>query len=243
MSNLLTISLLGSPTVTLNGRSLQFGSVKAVALLAYLATSGMLHDRSELAVLLWPESDNKRARGALRYTLSILKKELGDDFLLVNRRQIGLNPQAELKVDVVTLRRRLAPALGRADNLEESAVVGVEKGASLYLADFLQGFTLRDSPSFNDWAFIQSEALRRDVALALKRLAAHYQTARQWDTAVSHAHRWLNLNPLHEPAHGQLMQLYAELGDWTAVHNQYQALTDLLEKEPDVLPQPETAPL
>ena len=243
MSDLLTITLLGSPTVVLNGRSLQFGSVKAIALLAYLATSGMLRDRSELAVLLWPESDSKRARGALRYTLSLLKKELSDDFLLVNRRQIGLNPQASWQVDVVSVRQALAPALGPDQPLTAADLPLIESGLAHYKADFLHGFTLPDSPGFNDWAFIQSEALRRDVALALKRLAAHYQTQQQWDTAVTHAHRWLNLNPLHEPAHCQLMQLYAELGDWTAVHNQYQALTDLLQTELSVPPQPETAAL
>ncbi len=243
MSDLLTITLLGSPTVALNGRSLQFGSAKAIALLAYLATSGMRHDRSELAALLWPESDSKRARGALRYTLSLIKKELGDGFLLINRRQIGMNPEAKWTADVVTLRRLLAPALGLEDGLASDELAGVEKGVIRYQADFLQGFTLRDSPGFNEWAFIQSEALRRDLVTALKRLTAHYQTQQQWDTAVAHAHRWLNLNPWHEPTHSQLMQLYAELGDWTAVHNQFQALTDLLEKELGVPPQPETAAL
>ncbi|MCP4418192.1 MAG: hypothetical protein GY805_16340, partial [Chloroflexi bacterium] len=64
MSDTLTISLLGSPQVVLNGRFLQFPSIKATALLAYLSVSEMLHDRAELAALLWPESDNKRARGA-----------------------------------------------------------------------------------------------------------------------------------------------------------------------------------
>ncbi len=243
MTEMLTITLLGSPTVALNGRSLHFGSVKAIALLAYLATSGMLHDRSELAALLWPESDSKRARGALRYTLSLLKKELGDGLLFINRRQIGLNSQADWTADVVTMRRLLAPALGPESGVAIGNLEEVEKGVALYQANFLQGFTLRDSAGFNEWAFIQAETLQRDLATALKRVAAHYQQQQQWDTAVSYAHSWLNLNPLHEPAHGQLMQLYAELGDWTAVHNQYQALTDLLEKELSVPPQPETAAL
>ncbi len=114
----LVISLLGSPQIVLNGSSLQFGSVKAIALLAYLATSGMLHDRAELAALLWPESDSKRGRGALRYTLSLLKKELGDGFLLINRRQIGMNPEANWTADVVALRRLLAPALGPENRLK-----------------------------------------------------------------------------------------------------------------------------
>ena len=240
MSDSLTITLLGSPSVSLNGRSLQFGSVKAIALLAYLATSSMLHDRSELAALLWPESNHQRGRGALRYTLSMIKKAVGDGFLLVNRRQIGMNPAAAWEVDVATLRRLLAPALGGETTFGHETLAGIEKGVSLYQADFCQGFTLRDSDGFNEWVRIQSETLGRDVGRALKRLVVYYQAAQRWETAVSYAHRWLDLNPLHEPAHGQLMQLYAELGDWTAVHNQYQSLADMLERELGVSPQLET---
>ncbi|MCB8943204.1 MAG: hypothetical protein H6658_05570 [Ardenticatenaceae bacterium] len=241
MSNLLTITLLGSPQIVLNGRSLHFRSVKAIALLAYLATSGTLHSRGELAALLWPESDHKRARGALRYTLSLLKKELGDEFLITNRRQIGLNPQADWTADIVTMRRLLA--LQTSEVLKTSEVSTIEQAVTLYQANFLQGFTLRDSEPFNEWAFIQAETLRRDLAIALKRLVAHYQTQQQWAAAINHAHRWLNLDPLHEPAHCQLMQLYASAGEWTAVHNQYQSLTDLLQAELHTAPQPETTQL
>ena len=73
MTDSLNISLLGYPQLARNGRSLQLASTKATALLAYLSVSGMLHSRAQLAVLLWPESDNKHGRGALRYTLSIIK--------------------------------------------------------------------------------------------------------------------------------------------------------------------------
>lgn len=81
MDDTLIISLLGSPRIALNGRFLHFASAKATALIAYLAVSGMLHSRAELVALLWPESDDKRGRGALRYTLSTIKKEIGDGFL------------------------------------------------------------------------------------------------------------------------------------------------------------------
>ena len=243
MSDTLTITLLGSPQIALNGQPLRFGSVKAIALLAYISVSGMLHDRAELAALLWPESDNARARGALRYTLSRIKKELGDDFLIVTRRQIGMNPQADWTADVVTMRRLLASALGPENELTDETVGDVEKGVDLYQADFLQGFSLRDSEGFYEWSFIQGEALRRDLATALKRLAAHHHGQEQWNAAIAYAHRWLNLDPLHEPAHCQLMQLYADSGEWTAVHNQYQALTDLLEAEMGAPPLTETTAL
>ncbi|MCA9971339.1 MAG: NACHT domain-containing protein, partial [Anaerolineales bacterium] len=244
MPDKLTITLLGAPHVAVNGRALHFASVKATALLAFLATSGRLHDRAELAALLWPESDTKRARGALRYTLSLLKKALPDACLLIDRRQIGLDPAADWQADVVTLRRQLAAALAPGSDLTDPRdLAGVEQGIAAYRADFLHGFTLADCPDFNDWAFTQREALRRDLAAALKQVAAVYQQRRQWDTAVAYAHRWLDLDPLHEPAHCRLMQLYAAAQEWTAVQNQFQALTDLLQRELQCPPQPETVRL
>ncbi|MCA9951356.1 MAG: hypothetical protein KDE48_17015 [Anaerolineales bacterium] len=243
MTDSLNISLLGYPQLARNGRSLQLASTKATALLAYLSVSGMLHSRAQLAVLLWPESDNKHGRGALRYTLSIIKKELGDGFLISNRRQIGLDPTAVCTVDVVQLRQLLSPALGPEEALTAVQCEQVAQGVALYQADFLLGFTLRDCEQFNEWAFIQAETLRRDLATALKRLALTYQQQQNYDAALNYAHRWLNLDALHEPAHALLMQLYAQAGQWTAVHDQYQALNDLLEQELGVPPQPETTAL
>lgn len=239
MNDKLTITLLGSPQIKLNNRFLYFGSVKAIALLAYLASSGRRHDRAELAALLWPESDSKRARGALRYTLSIIKKELGDDYLAIDRRQIGMTTDAVWEADVATMRHLFA--LAEKDAHDE--IANLSAGVALHQADFLHGFTLSDSTPFNSWAAAQREELRRDLTMALRKLTTHYEGVKQWDTAVSYAHRWLNLDSLHEPAHCHLMQLYAESGEWTAVENQYQALTDLLQTELGVAPQPETAVL
>lgn len=243
MTETLTISLLGSPQIARNGRSLHFASAKATALLAYLAVSGMLHSRAELVALLWPESDEQRGRGALRYTLSTIKKETGAGFLIADRQQIGLAPTAVCEVDVVQLRQLIAPALQPAGELTPTQCQQVAQGVALYQADFLQGFSLRDCEQFNEWRFIQADTLQRDVGAALKRLAIAYQQQQHWDVALNYGHRWLNLDPLHEPAHCLLMQLYADSVQWTAVHNQYQALTDLLQKELDTPPQAKTAVL
>lgn len=243
MADTLTISLLGTPRIALNGRSLHFASTKATALLDYLAVSGMLHSRAELVALLWPESDDRHGRGALRYTLSLIKKEIGDGFLITNRQHIGLDPTAVCEVDVVQVRQLLAPALRPEGELTPTQCQQVAQGVALYQADFLQGFSLRDCEQFNEWIFVQSDTLRRDLGTALKRLAAVYQQQQNWDAALDYGHRWLNLDPLHEPPHCLLMQLYADAGQWTAVHNQYQSLSDLLQTELDTPPLPETAAL
>src|SRR3712207_7545002 len=73
------ISLLGHPEVSFEGRPLRFRIKKALALLCYLAAEGGSHPRRELAELLWPQSDERHARTALRSALANLRRTLGED--------------------------------------------------------------------------------------------------------------------------------------------------------------------
>jgi DNA-binding SARP family transcriptional activator len=75
----LSLGLLGLPEARLRGHSLRFGIKKQLALLCYLAAEGGRHPRRELAELLWPQSDERHARGDLRAVLSKLRKGLGEE--------------------------------------------------------------------------------------------------------------------------------------------------------------------
>ena len=77
MSNF-RLSLLGAPCLERDGVPLGLGARKNVALIAYLAVTGVSHSREALITLLWPELEPSRARGGLRRNLSELKKALGD---------------------------------------------------------------------------------------------------------------------------------------------------------------------
>jgi len=93
---------------------------------------------------------------------------------------------------------------------------------SLYRDDFLAGFTLRDSPGFDEWQFFQTECLRQEFATALERLAQAYTGQGAYERAIVYARRWLSLEPLHESAHRYLMRLYAESGQRVAALRQYE---------------------
>ncbi len=58
-----------------------------------------------------------------------------------------------------------------------------------------------------------------------------------------HARRWLALDPLHEPAHRELIRLHALTGDRTAALEQYRACVRTLSRELGVAPLQETAEL
>jgi DNA-binding SARP family transcriptional activator len=232
MANL-ELTLLGAPKITRDGEPVEVDTRKAIALLAYLAVSGRAHTRDELANLLWPEYDHEHSRGALRRTLSTLRKALGADCIESNRETIALNRGDGLAVDVDEFRERL-----RSEKPELIA-----EAVELYRGDFLSGFGLRDSASFDDWQAFETDSLRRELAAALDRLADHHAGRGDYQAAIAHARRRLALNPLDEPAHRRLIELYARNGERAAAVRQYRQCVRTLHSELGVSPVEETTRL
>lgn len=88
-----------------NGRAVNIRSMKARALLAYLALSpGMRRAREHLAALLWDRSDHEHARASLRQAVASLRKAFGpqsDQFILGDDPEtISLNP-SRFELDVI----------------------------------------------------------------------------------------------------------------------------------------------
>ena len=242
----LELFLLGSPRVQRDGTPIQVDTRKAIALLAYLAVGGESHRRDALATLLWPDSDERRGRAALRRTLSTANTALAGDGLEIHREAIGLHWGADLWIDLVEFRARLDQCLGHphpaAEVCRECRAPLIE-AVALYRSDFLAGFTLRDSPAFDDWQFLQTENLRRKLAGALDRLARCHISQGAHQPAIDLTHRWLALDPLDEAAHRRLMQLYSWSGQRAAALRQYRQCVGTLDRELGVAPLEETTQL
>jgi len=220
-----TVGLLGPPRLELEGRPVSVDTRKAIALVAYLALAGRPVAREEVAAVLWPESDHSRARAALRRTLSSLQTALAGSGLVIQGDTLALD--AAVRSDVDEFRR-----LARGGSLQDAAAA--------YRGEFLAGFALRDSAEFDEWQLAVSDALRRELASVLERLTLELGPS---DDAIAIAHRWLELDPLHEPAHRALMSLYAARGDRTSALRQYRECVATLERELGVEPLEETTAL
>ncbi len=71
-------------------------------------------------------------------------------------------------------------------------------------------------------------------------LAEDYCLLGDADAALPHARRLVTLDPLNEVAHRLLMQIYIQVGQHNAALKQYQSLEQILRKELEIDPQPET---
>ncbi|MDQ4078631.1 MAG: tetratricopeptide repeat protein, partial [Chloroflexota bacterium] len=113
----------------------------------------------------------------------------------------------------------------------------------LYSDDFLAGFTLPDCPEFDEWQFFEREGFCQTLGTVLVQLIHVYQAQGEWEDAIEQARRWLALDTLHEPAHRQLMRLYALAGRQAAALRQYDECVRLLDEELGVPPEEETTEL
>ncbi|MBS3784337.1 MAG: SARP family transcriptional regulator, partial [Anaerolineae bacterium] len=210
----LSLHLLGPFQVTLNGEPVTgFKSNKVRALLAYLAAEpDRPHTREVLAGLLWPEWPEREALSNLRYALSNLRQVIGDrggaegpeaaqPFLLVNRRTLQFNTASDHWVDV-----RAFSELVAVEDTDPSAVERLEEAVALYRGSFLEGFSLADSPAFEEWALLTREQIAQLASSALHQLAAACEQRGQYEEVQSYAWRQLELEPWDETAHRQLMR-------------------------------------
>jgi DNA-binding SARP family transcriptional activator/predicted ATPase len=248
----LSLALLGSFQLTLEGRPVHgFDSNKVRALLAFLAVEcERAHSRDTLVGLLWPEQPERQARHSLSQALSNLRQLLGDTaarpvFSVASRAAVGLNP-AILTTDA-TLLARLAqasqPPRSGGALLPTAVLERMREAAELYRGAFLEGLSFEGSLAFEEWALRKREQFERIALEALHALADAHERRDEYELAWRYASRQLEIDPLHEPAHRQLMRVYAWSGRRAAALRQYHECARLLDEELGVPPADETSQL
>lgn len=228
----LSIRVLGPLEVLADGRPVVVDTRKALAILAVAAVEGRPMARDELAVMFWPEADDESARGALRRTISTLRAALDNRWLRVDRSRVELLP------DDVWLDRRVADQYAVEGSAESLAAA-----AALHRGDFMAGFGLRDSPSFDDWLATRSEERRRSLADLLDRLDRTREAAGNLSGATIAAARRLELDALDEAGQRRMMELLALAGDRAGAIRQYRQCVAVLERELGVGPLEQTTAL
>lgn len=93
---MLHLTLFGGVSVRdASGTDIPLTSRKAKGLLAFLASPpGTARSREEIAALLWSDRAEAQARASLRQVLSALRRDLGEDALLMDQNTVALNPES-----------------------------------------------------------------------------------------------------------------------------------------------------
>ncbi|NIP69363.1 MAG: AAA family ATPase, partial [Planctomycetales bacterium] len=159
-------------------------------------------------------------------------------FLLITRDTLQFNLASDYSLDVTVFME-----LAEVDKDHPSAIEQLQQAIALYQGSFLEGFSISDSPAFEEWALFTRERLARQVSSALHHLAATYEQRGEYEQVQTYAWRHIELEPWDEAAHQQLMRTLALSGQRSAALAQYESCRRLLAEELGVEPAQETTRL
>jgi predicted ATPase/DNA-binding SARP family transcriptional activator len=227
---------------------------KALTLLVYLVTEAdRPHTRESLLGLLWPEYATAAAQNSLRVTCSQLQKFLGESqedaqpYLISNRLDLQFNPLSHYELDVTRFRNLIDTCSshahpGKSEDCTECAA-RLAQAVGLVRGPFLEGFSLPYCPAFDEWLFFQRERLHQQVTVVLEQLADFHERAGSAAQAEGYVRRLLELDPLREQSHLQLMRLLSGAGKRSAALEQYETCRRVLATELGLAPAVETVTL
>ncbi len=230
---MIRLSLLGSVDLTgPDGRQILsvLAQPKRVALLAYLATAGDWVRRDTLLGIFWPESDEERARHALRQALYSLRRSLGPHAIQSRGDEELYAEPGHLWCDAVAF---------------EEAVAGGQPGNALdlYGGELLEGFFLSDAPAFEKWLDGRRATLRGRAAEAAWALAEQAEEEGSAADAAIWARKAAEYATDDESSLQRLVALLDRIGDRAAALRAYEAFAWRLESELGAQPSPETQAL
>jgi DNA-binding SARP family transcriptional activator len=214
----LDVRLLGRPTVFVAGvPAPPPKGAKPWGLLAYLASTGRAHTRTELAELLFCEAADPL--GALRWNLAALRR-------LLDR------PDA-LKGDAIHL--DLTDARIDTHELDRGELTLFDGDVPGLL---LSGLSFGDSPRFELWLAGERARIERQTTSLLRETALRAVAVGDHDTAIAHAGRLVSIDPLDEGHQALLIRAHALAGDAPAARAQFDRCRAVLRAELDLEPGP-----
>jgi DNA-binding SARP family transcriptional activator len=191
---------------------------RPLALLALLAVNGGRGlSRDRIIALLWPESDAERGRNSLSQVMSLLRRELAADDILLGTAELRLNTDV-LACDVLEFEQRLA-----ADDLEAAT--------RLYTGPFLDGAFLKNTPEFERWVDHERSRLQHVQAEALERLATRATDRGDHVSAVRFWRQRASLVATDSRAARELMESLVASGDPAGALAHYRIHQEMLRDE------------
>ena len=192
---MLRLRLLGAPSVLDDAHEIYMPSQKAQALLCYLAAEATRSfARGQIIALLWEESSEREGRNSLSTVLTRLRQSLPVFPLRAEGDTLAWQATSDVWVDLHEFQSashsvqldRVAYAGGPSLHRDSATqrMQRLEQAAGLYRGDFLDGFSVRDSASYDEWLRLERERWQQRWLNVLDQLIEGYAAAGAWTQAL-----------------------------------------------------------
>ena len=217
------LCLLGRLGVALDGKTEPLMlRPKAIALLAYLALTNRAVERRELARLLFPVAEEPLA--SLRWHLNHLRATTPDfvtDTLTVTRNTVAL----PIQTDVAWFLLGASTIIAHPDTADASDIL------ALYRDDLLTGLAVSTSADFDNWLYVEQEALRRLFRRATISFARWALDNDHIADATAPLTRLISVDPYCEDGHVLLIEAYESLHERDHARASYERYQGLMRRD------------
>jgi LuxR family maltose regulon positive regulatory protein len=221
--------------VSCNGRNVPLSrNSKVVAILKYLLVRPSRSvSRDHLMGWLWPESNLKRARGALNTSIHALRKILDScplpvgysSYVILQDGYYRLCPAVQVWTDADEFDSCCdeGRSMEKAQSMS-AAVAKYERAVELYRGDYLA------EDLYEEWTMIERQRFANTYVDVLHRLSDYYADTEQYSKCIEACYKILKKDAYYEAAHRLLMSCYARLGMRTQALQQYRLYERMLRR-------------
>jgi len=204
-----------------------------------LANPGYRVLREQVLEYLWPGASAAAVQNSFYKALHYLRTALethtgrvGIGRMIVSERDVlYLAPGLIAEEDAAEFERAAQTARVR------GAIVDYERAASLYGGEYLP------DDLYESWTDVRRAALRETYRMVLRALTRLYADDGRVAEALATTQRLVQIDPVDEEARRQMMLFYARLGRRTEALRAYRECLEVLRRELDTEPAPETVSL
>ncbi len=242
----LEVHLFGTLMVHLNGNALHFSITPILRrLFSYLLLNHrQTYPRHVLIENIWENHEEIRARQCLNSALWRLRNLFeidgtprGTYIITTTADEVGFNWECNHFIDLMEFERNARTYLRIPfQSLNKEQVHCLEKTLNLYKGDLLPGL-------FDEWVIRERERMRYLYLSALSQLMMYHIKEGQYQKSLECGQTILQLDPLREDIHRNMMRVYSETGQRALAIRQYESCRDFIRRELGITPMPETETL
>lgn len=208
------ISLCGNPEIFADGEKVNFPYKKVEGFLYYLCVKKSV-TREEVICLLWGDEDETTGKKKLRDAVYQVRRFLDKDVLVTTGHTgISLNPEYPVSIDYDRVRS------------------GECEPAGL----FLEHFYIKNCYEFEEWVEGIREEQRQQISLSVREKLEAAKEAQDVPQIQKYSNILIKNDPYNEELYYEIMNMYAENGNYTMAIRLYYDLVKLFQEDLDMEP-------
>ncbi|MEG0379104.1 MAG: BTAD domain-containing putative transcriptional regulator, partial [Eubacterium sp.] len=213
----ISVHLLGNPYVEKNGIPVHFPYKKAEGFFYYLCVYKKT-TRGEIISILWGDNEESAGRKGLRDAIYQIKKLFGKAFLVTKgNTMIEINPEYMPEIDW-------------------DDAVGGDHILDFENKGFMSHFLVKNSYEFEEWIMRMQEQYNAMYISAARKMMDKAKQEKNKAALQRYGNILLVSDPYNEELYYEIMEIYAQNGNYNAAVKLYNDLCRVLSKELGIEP-------